>query len=106
MTERTYNLTKFAGELSGLSEMEQLEAARRVTDTMDSPGWGVIVRMLDNRRAGILQRLVAHVPVMDAAEYAAALAEVRGLDAMLDASNTVLHVAERAAGRLNKQEAA
>lgn len=106
MAERTHNTTKFAGELSNMMDLEQLEAARSVADTMDSPGWAIIARMLNNYRDGILQRLVTHTPVMDAAEYAAKLAEVRGLDAMLDAAHTVLHVAERAALRLNKTEVA
>lgn len=104
MAERARNHTKFASQLGDLADLEKVEAARRVAETMDTPGWGIIVQLLEGRRARLLDGLVRHEAVRGVAEYAAALAEVRGIECALDAATTVLFVGERSAEQLSKQE--
>jgi hypothetical protein len=102
MAERARNHTKFASQLEDLSDLERVEAARQVAATVESPGWGVIVGLLEGRRARLLDGLVRNELTRDAAEYVAELAEVRGIESALDAAATVLFVGERSAKQLSK----
>lgn len=103
MAERARNHTKFASQLNDLSDLEKVEAAKRVAETRDTPGWGIIAGLLEGRRARLLDDYVRHELVRDAAEYAAIAAEARGIECALDAAATVLFVGERSARELSKQ---
>lgn len=104
MVERARYHTKFAKRLDGLEDLEKVQAAEKVAATMDTPGWQFIVDLLEAHRADLLDGLVNHIPVKAKAEYAAALAEVRGIECALDAGPTVLHVGETSAKRLSESE--
>lgn len=106
MAERARNHTKFAPQLAALSDLEKVQAAQSVADMMRTPGWARIATLLEDRRAKLLDELVRHTPVKSQAEYAAALAEVRGIDSALDAAATVLHVGEASMRQLSEHEGA
>lgn len=103
MAERARNHTKFATQLAALSDLEKVQAAKTVADTIATPGWARIETLLEDRRAKLLDELVRHAPVRSQAEYAAVLAEVRGIESALDAAATVLHVGEASMRQLNEQ---
>lgn len=104
MAERARTHTKFAGLLEPMSDLEKVEAAEKVAATMTSPGWAVIVDLLETRKAKLLNGLVMHEQVRTEAAYAAALAEVRGLEGAQEAGQTVLFVGERSAKQLTERE--
>jgi hypothetical protein len=104
MAERARYHTKFVKRFDDLEDLEKVQAAEKVAATMDTPGWRVIVDLLEGRKADLLDGLVSHVSVRSEAEYAAALAEVRGIECALDAGPTVLHVGETSAKRLSESE--
>jgi hypothetical protein len=90
--------------LRPLSDPEKVLAAEQVADTVATPGWDVIVHLLETRRAKLLDGLVEHERVRTEAEYAAELAEVRGIDFALGAGQAVLLVGEQSAQRLTQAE--
>lgn len=106
MAERARNHTKFVSALKPLSDLEKVQAANDVAVTIATPGWERIEHLLEVRRAQLLDELVRHTQLREQAEYAERLAEVRGIDCALDAAATVLHVGERSAAELSKQEGA
>lgn len=71
-----------------------LAAAETVAHTISTPGWELIQDLLGARKTKLLDGLVFGKPRSEA-EYAAVLAEVRGLQMALDAGQTVLHEAKR-----------
>lgn len=106
MAERARNHTKFATQLAALSDLEKVQAAKAVADMMLTPGWARIATLLEGRRAKLLDGLVRHELTRSRAEYAAALAEVRGIESALDAAATVLAVGEASMRQLSEQEGA
>jgi hypothetical protein len=90
--------------LSSLSAEEKVVAAEKVAALVASPGWDVIVFLLEGRRAKLLEGLVRHERVRSKAEYAAELAEVRGVEFALGASQAVLHAGEQSAKELTQAE--
>lgn len=105
MAERARYHTKFAKGLNELTALEKVQAADAVAATMRTPGWDLIVDLLEKQQRLTLDALVRHEPVRDAAEYVAWLAEVRGIQIALDAGPTVLSVAEAARAELTTQGA-
>lgn len=102
MAERTYpGLTTL---LSHLSDLEKVEAAKTVAATMDTPGWGVLVDLLEVLKGKRLVDLVELQTMKSQAEYASALAEVRGMGVVVKLGQTVLGVGEMSARRLSEQE--
>lgn len=83
---------------------DRLEAAKQVAMTMQSRGWDLIVQLLEARMTEELKVLVRHELVRSKAEYAARLAEVRGIQLALDAGETVLGVAEVARVELSRKQ--
>lgn len=106
MAERARYHTKFVKRFDDLGDLEKVQAAESVAATMDTPGWRVIVDLLEGRKAELMDELVRGEPVRSRAEYAAKLAEARGIAVALDAGLTVLHVGERSAKRLSESEGA
>lgn len=106
MVERARNHIELAGALSSLTGLEKLAAAKNVAATMATPGWVLIAQLLEDRKAKILDGLVHGSPNRSAAEFAAELAEARGIEIALDAGPTVLFLAERAEERLSESERA
>lgn len=88
--------------MAGLTDLEKVQAAKHVADTIATPGWGVVVDLLEGRKAKLIEGLVMHSTVREQAEYARQLAEIRGADGAVDASRTVLRDAEQAAKRLTE----
>lgn len=101
MAERATHHTRYAKKLNELASEDLIEAARHVANTLESPGWGFIVQMLQERRAELLEAMVGG-GVRDHADYIARAAEARGIDQALDAGPTVLHKAETARKQLEQ----
>ena len=104
LAERTRNHTKYARSLNGLEPEELIEAARQVAATMETPGWGFIVGLLTEQKDRHLDDLVRRSGVRTEAEYAAVLAEARGIQIALDAGQTVLDKAKAAHDELIRQQ--
>jgi hypothetical protein len=104
MAERQRKNIDFSKQLKKLEDLEKVQAAEQVAATMDTPGWRVIVDLLEGREQELLENVVSHEPVRSQAEYAAALAEVRGIRCALDAGPTVLHAGKASAAELSKSE--
>lgn len=104
MAEKTH--PELVALLAGMEDLDRVKAAEQVADTMSTPGWTLITRLVDDRRAQLLDALVAHGGVRSEAEYAAKLAEVRGCSLALDLCQTVLRGAKAAAARLSEAERA
>ena len=102
MADRARHHIELAKLLDGLTDLEKVQAAKDVAATIETPGWAVIVQLLEDRRAQLLDLLVEHTPVRPKAEYAAALAQARELGVVLDVGASVLHLAERARLRLTE----
>ncbi len=103
--DRATNHPEYARLLTGLTDLEKMQAAEKTAHTMNTPGWDLIVHLLETHRTRLLNGLVRS-KVLTQAEYAARLAEVRGVDAMRDASQTVLHAGQEAERELVKIEGA
>lgn len=86
--------------------LEQVQAGEKVADTIDSPGWEILVDLLERQQQKILSELLESQKVLDAAEYAARLGEARGISIALDAGPSVLHRAELAQKELIEMEGA
>lgn len=95
---------RIAREFAGLTDLEKVQAAESVAETMGTPGWEFIVQVLEDRRSSLLNDLVRRVGVKSEAEYAAAVAEVRGIECALDAGQTVLHAGKASAQKLSESE--
>ena len=106
MAERARNHIDLSGLFKPMSSLEKLEAAKMVRETMATPGWALIVQLLEARKAKNLDALVHGSPDRSAAEFAAELAEARGIEIALDVAPTVLFVAERAEEQLSESERA
>lgn len=104
LAERTRNHTKFARSLNDLEPEELMEAAKQVAVTMQTPGWGLIVGLLVEQKDRRLDDLVRREGVRTEAEYAAVLAEARGIQLALDAGQTVLDKAKAARDELIRQQ--
>jgi hypothetical protein len=104
MAERTH--PELATLLSELSDEEKVKAAQDVAAMIGTPGWALVTGLLERRRGRLVDELVHHGQVRSQAEYAAAVAEVRGFLVVLDVVRTVLRVAEAAAKRLSEREGA
>lgn len=106
MAERARHQIKYGRSLGELSVLEQVQAGEKVAATMDTPGWEIIVDLLEQQQQKILSDLLESPKVLDAAEYAARLGEARGIAIALDAGPSVLHRAELAQVELIEMEGA
>lgn len=101
-----HNNPEFTTLLVALTDLEKVQAAKNVAAMTVTPGWDVVVDLLQARKAKLLDALVKHVPVREVAEYATKLAEVRAMDAVLDACQAVLTVGQRAERELSEHKGA
>lgn len=108
MAEHPRYHTKFLSHLDALcpEPEDKLVAAEAVAHTMNTPGWGIIAQLLEDQMARELNTLVRHVGAKSKAQYAADLAELRGIQMALDAGPTVLHAAKAARVELSQREGA
>lgn len=88
--------------LDGRTDLEKVQAAKDVAATMQTPGWGLFVQLLETRRAQLLELQVQHVAPSPKAVFAEAMGHVRELDVVLDVGASVLQLAERARLRLTE----
>lgn len=103
MAVRVRNI-RIARQFADLTDLEKVQAAEAVAETMESPGWEFIVQVLEGRRQALLDDLVAQEVVRSQAEYAARLGEARGIGAALDVGQTVRSVGERSMRALSESE--
>lgn len=89
---------------ASFADLEMLTAAKQVTETMQTPGWRLLVQLLEAQKQRRLDDLVRSQQVKEPAEYARIFAEIRGYGQAPLAANTVLHEAEKAAQRLHDAE--
>jgi hypothetical protein len=75
------------------SELSRLEG--QVKATMDTPGWGVIERLWDERELALVDALVNTKADASAEVFAARSAEVRGLREARQPINALAEVAEQ-----------
>lgn len=97
---------KYARQLADLEPLEKVQAAQDVAATMKTPGWSIIVDLLEGRRAKLLDTFVRDATVKTQAEYAAQSAECRGIALALAAGPSVLDAGEKAARELSEREGA
>lgn len=88
---------------ASFADLEMLTAAKQVTETMESPGWRLIVQLLEAQKQRKLDDLIRSQQVKEPAEYARIFAEIRGYGQALLAAHTLLEEAEKAEARLNRE---
>lgn len=92
--------TAYATAIHRLTDQELFQAARDVNDTLNSPGWRLLMELTASRRAGELRKLIdGH---LDHAQYQAVSGFIRGLDAMRDAGEAVIEKADAKEAELSR----
>jgi hypothetical protein len=88
----------YTNQLRDLSTVELLDAANRVRELEGLPGWTLIRGLLDVQVERLQARMLsASLPSYE--QMAALAGELRGLQAMRDAAETVLAYAEERAAQ-------